>query len=98
LHTDNTEKTDKNGFIFRFAKNFGVNPNLVPGEYLNMKKYIFILFATALLSSCGKDKKCWVLVDCLGNDVMGYCGTENEVQAQAQANSSPTCSWSYRRE
>jgi hypothetical protein len=62
----------------------------------NMKKYIFILFTTALLSSCIKEK-CWQVKDCMGNDVNKYCGSENEVQDYCQANSTPTCTWTYKK-
>lgn len=62
-----------------------------------MKKCIIAIFVATLLTSCSKNK-CWVLVDCLGNDVGGYCGTERQVQEKAQSYSTPTCTWGYRAE
>jgi len=63
-----------------------------------MKKYIFILFTTALLSSCVKERRCWIMNDCLGNDVGSFCGSESEVQDECQSHSTPGCPWGYRRE
>ncbi|HUR66223.1 MAG TPA: hypothetical protein VMZ03_07710 [Chitinophagaceae bacterium] len=62
-----------------------------------MKRYIFILLTAPFLSSCSKDK-CWVMMDCMGNDIGSYCGTESQVQYQCQRIATPTCPCSYRRE
>lgn len=61
-----------------------------------MKKFILIIFTTALLFSCSKEK-CWQVKDCIGNDITKYCGSESEVQDFCNANSSPGCTWSYQR-
>lgn len=62
-----------------------------------MKKYMLILFISTLLFSCNKEK-CWVLNDCIGNDIGKYCGSESDVQAYCQANALPGCAWGYRSE
>jgi hypothetical protein len=60
-----------------------------------MKKYILIVFATAILSSCTK-KENWIVMDCLGNDITAYRGSESEVQDYCQQHSTPTCQWNYK--
>ena len=62
-----------------------------------MKKFIFIMFAVVLLSSCKKEKE-WIVIDCLGNAISSYRGSENEVKELCRQNSTPTCTWSYRQQ
>lgn len=61
-----------------------------------MKKIVFLVFTAFLLSSCTKEKS-WAITDCLGNDITSYQGTENDVKAYCQTNSTPSCTWTYRK-
>lgn len=60
-----------------------------------MKRIIFIFVVTLLFSSCQKNK-CRIIVDCMGNDLQTYCGTEKEIKDYCSSHNTPTCAWSYR--
>ncbi len=62
-----------------------------------MKKYIFILFTAVLLSSCTKEKS-WIVMDCIGNDITAYRGSESEVKDFCRQHSTASCTWTYRKE
>ncbi len=64
-----------------------------------MKK-IFFLFALATListTSCDKNK-CWIISDCIGNDLEKRCGSESDIQTYCASQSSPGCAWTYRKD
>jgi hypothetical protein len=77
---------------------FIINILMYHAARMNTRNYFFVLFAVALLSSCSKDRKCWIVSDCLGNDTGSYCGSENEVKKFCDENETPGCEWSYRPE
>jgi len=61
-----------------------------------MKKIVLLFFLAIILVSCSKNK-CWILSDCIGNDIQSYCGSERDVKAQCASIGTPTCPCSYRQ-
>jgi hypothetical protein len=63
-----------------------------------MKKIVLAFLVVLLVSSSCKKDGCWIIMDCMGNDLMSRCGSESEIQSYCAANSTPGCTWNYRRE
>jgi len=64
-----------------------------------MKKIVLVFaVAIALLSSSCEKNKCWIIVDCIGNDLQSRCGTESDIQSYCASQSPPGCTWTYREE
>ncbi|MBK9486176.1 MAG: hypothetical protein IPO01_13535 [Chitinophagaceae bacterium] len=64
-----------------------------------MKKILFVFALLTLVSttSCNKNK-CWVISDCLGNDLENYCGSEDDIQSYCASHSTAGCNWTYRKQ
>jgi hypothetical protein len=64
-----------------------------------MKKIFFVFAVIALVTttSCNKNK-CWIISDCIGNDTGNRCGSENDIQTFCASQSTPGCTWTYRKQ
>lgn len=64
-----------------------------------MKRIIFLFALVTLVSTTSCDKnKCWIISDCIGNDLEKHCGSESDIQTYCASNSPAGCAWTYRSE
>lgn len=60
-----------------------------------MKKILLLIVLIASLSACKKNK-CYIISDCVGNDLQNMCGSEDDVRSFCANNSPAGCTWTYR--
>ncbi|MBK8520067.1 MAG: hypothetical protein IPL54_04025 [Chitinophagaceae bacterium] len=64
-----------------------------------MKKFFFVFAVITLVSATSCDKHtCWVIRDCMGNDIGKRCCSDSDIQTYCASQSSPGCAWTYKKD